>query len=58
MNDHESIHAAGQNQKELRTRARAQAKITVRDSLAEPCYQTASLVCPPAPVGKRRHPGA
>ncbi len=42
MNDHESIHAAGQRQPEPRTRTRANAKITVRSSEAQPYDQTVS----------------
>jgi uncharacterized protein DUF3224 len=42
MNDHESIHAIGQSQAEPRTRARAEAKITVQSSEAKPYDQTAS----------------
>ncbi len=42
MNDHESIHSAGQSQAKPRTRARAKAKITVRSSEAEPYDQSTS----------------
>jgi hypothetical protein len=42
MNDHESIHPIGQPQAQPRTRARAQAKITVQSSEATPYDQTAS----------------
>jgi Protein of unknown function (DUF3224) len=42
MNDHESIHAIGQSQAEPRTRARAEARITVQSSEATPYDQTAS----------------
>jgi hypothetical protein len=42
MNDHESIHAIGQSQSQPRTRARADAKITVQSSEARPYDQTAS----------------
>jgi hypothetical protein len=42
VNDHESIHAIGQSQAEPRTRARAEAKITVQSSEAKPYDQTAS----------------
>jgi len=41
-NDRESIHPIGQSQTEPRTRARAEAKITVQSSEAEPYDQTAS----------------
>jgi hypothetical protein len=40
MDDHESIHAAGQSQPEPRRRARAKAKITVQNSEAKPYDQT------------------
>jgi hypothetical protein len=42
MNDHESFHASGQSQAEPRTRARAEAKITVQSSEAKPNDQTVS----------------
>jgi hypothetical protein len=42
MNDHESIHAIGQSQSQPRTRARADAKITVQSSEAKAYDQTAS----------------
>ena len=42
MNDHESIHTIAQSQTEPRTRARAEAKITVQSSEAKPYDQTAS----------------
>jgi hypothetical protein len=42
MNDHQSIHAVGQSHAELRTRARAEARITVQSSEARPYDQTAS----------------
>jgi hypothetical protein len=42
MNDPESIRAVGQSQREPRTRARAEAKITVQSSEAKPYDQTAS----------------
>src|SRR5690348_9489089 len=42
MNDHESIHAAGQSQTKPRTRARAKAKITVQSSEAKPYDQSTS----------------
>jgi hypothetical protein len=42
MNDDESIHAIGHSQAEPRTRARAEAKITLQSSEAEPYDQTAS----------------
>ena len=41
MNDHESIHAIRQSQTESRTRAHAEAKITVQSSEAKPYDQTA-----------------
>jgi hypothetical protein len=41
-NDPESIHAPGPSQAEPRTHARAEAKITVRSSEAQPYDQTAS----------------
>jgi len=41
-NDAESIHAIGQSQAEPRTRARAEAKITVQSSEAKPFDQTVS----------------
>src|SRR5256885_15138369 len=42
MNVHESIHAVGQFQTKPRTRARAQAKITVQSSNSKPYDQTAN----------------
>jgi hypothetical protein len=42
MNDHESIRAIGQSQREPRTGERARAKITVQSSEAKPYDQTAS----------------
>jgi hypothetical protein len=42
MNGHESTHAIGQSQAKPRTRARAEAKITVQSSEAKPYDQTAS----------------
>ncbi len=42
MIDHGSTHAAGQSQAQPRTRARAEAKITVQSSDAKPYDQTAS----------------
>jgi hypothetical protein len=42
MKNHESLHAIGQSQTEPRTRARAQAKIAVQSSEAEPYDQTES----------------
>jgi hypothetical protein len=42
MRNHESLHAIGQSQTEPRTRARAEAKIAVQSSEAEPYDQTES----------------
>jgi uncharacterized protein DUF3224 len=42
MSNREAIHAIGQSQREPRTRARAEARITVQSSDAKPCDQTAS----------------
>jgi hypothetical protein len=42
MDDHESDHATGQSQTKPRTRARAEAKITVQSSEAKPYDDTAS----------------
>jgi Protein of unknown function (DUF3224) len=42
MNDPGPVHATGQAQTEVRTRARAEARITVENSAAEPYDQTAS----------------
>ena len=42
MDDHKSIHAVGQSQVKARSHARAEAKITVQSSEAEPYDQTSS----------------
>src|SRR4051794_4372683 len=43
MNDDELVHAVAQSRAEPRARARAEAKITVHGSKAEPYDQTAGL---------------
>ena len=42
MDGHKSIHAVGQSQAKARSHARAEAKITVQSSEAEPYDQTSS----------------